>query len=216
MAHPYWPLFDLEVRTPRLTLRYVDDGLGCELVRLALRGVHDPGYMPFSVPWTDVPSPEFEREALRFYWRSRATTAADSWNILFAVLLDGEVIGSSNLGAESFPARRWFETGSWLGRDFQGQGIGTEMRVATLQFGFVALDALVAGTGAFADNGPSLSVTRKLGYVANGIEHHERRGELAEIHKYRMSRDHFMSEIRRDDVEIVGDEAAREILGVSR
>ena len=25
MAHDHWPLFDLEVRTPRLTLRYLDD-----------------------------------------------------------------------------------------------------------------------------------------------------------------------------------------------
>ena len=25
MPHPHWPLFDVEVRTPRLTLRYADD-----------------------------------------------------------------------------------------------------------------------------------------------------------------------------------------------
>jgi hypothetical protein len=27
MAHPYWPLFDIEVQTPRLTLRVVTDGV---------------------------------------------------------------------------------------------------------------------------------------------------------------------------------------------
>jgi hypothetical protein len=40
--------------TPRLELRYVDDELGAELAELATQGIHDPGFMPFSVPWTDA------------------------------------------------------------------------------------------------------------------------------------------------------------------
>ena len=30
MTHPYWPLFDLEVRTPRLTMRAITDELAVE------------------------------------------------------------------------------------------------------------------------------------------------------------------------------------------
>ena len=40
MAHPYWPLFDLVVRTPRLVLRYVDDALAVDLATLAASGIH--------------------------------------------------------------------------------------------------------------------------------------------------------------------------------
>ena len=213
MTHPYWPLFDLEVRTPRLTLRVLDDDLERRLVDLASRGVHDPGYMPFSVPWTDLEPPEFGRSSLEFYWRSRIVRP-ESWNIQLAVLVDEEVVGSSGLGAEGFPVTRWFTTGSWLGRAFHGQGLGTELRIATLHLGFVGFDAATAATGAFADNAPSLGVTRKLGYTENGIEHGERRDELVVIEKYRMARDHFETHVRRDDIELVGVEPVRELLGI--
>lgn len=216
MAHPYWPLFDLEVRTPRLTLRYIDDELGVELAALAARGIHDPGFMPFGVPWTDEPSPAMERQAIQFYWRTRASCGPESWNVQFAVLVDDEVVGSTGLEAQQFPALRTFETGSWLGRAYQGQGLGTEMRVATLHVGFVALDALVATTGAFADNAPSLGVTSKLAYEPNGTGVQVRRGERTEILRFQMRRQHFLDELRRDDVEIAGDEPVRELLGVSR
>ena len=35
MTHPYWPLFDLVVRTPRLELRPPDDSMLVELARCA-------------------------------------------------------------------------------------------------------------------------------------------------------------------------------------
>jgi RimJ/RimL family protein N-acetyltransferase len=215
MTHPYWPLFDVEVRTPRIVLRYLDDELEARLIDVASDGVHAPDYMPFTVPWTDLERPEFERKALDFYWRNRAVTP-ESWNILFAVIADGDVVGSTNLGAQGFPVKRWFDTGSWLGLPFHGQGLGKELRVATLHLGFLAFDALVAGTAAFVDNSPSLGVTRSLGYEPNGIEHNVRRGELVVTDRFRMSRDHFIDQIRRDDIEIVGDESVRELLGIAR
>ena len=39
MAHPYWPLFDLQVRTPRLELRYPDDELAFGLIDVSLKVV---------------------------------------------------------------------------------------------------------------------------------------------------------------------------------
>jgi RimJ/RimL family protein N-acetyltransferase len=120
------------------------------------------------------------------------------------------------VGPAAFPVNRWFETGSWLGSEFQGRGLGTEMRAATLHFGFLGLDALMAGTGAFSDNAPSLGVTHKLGYEPNGIAHHTRLGELGETHNYRMSREHFLDSVRRDDIDITGDKGTRELLGLTR
>ncbi len=216
MGHPHWPLFDLEVHTPRLTLRYIDDELGVALVDLAARGIHDPEFMPFAMPWTDAAPEEFGRNSFQYWWRCRAETTVDSWNINLAVIEDGQVVGATGLGGREFPVKRWFETGSWLGRRHQGRGLGTELRIATLQLGFLGFDGETAGTGAFFDNGPSLGVTHKLGYEPNGLEHNVRRGESAVTLRYRMDRSHFVDNVARDDITISGDRDARRLLGIER
>jgi RimJ/RimL family protein N-acetyltransferase len=213
MGHPYWPLFDLEVHTPRLTLRYIDDALGVELAGVAARGVHDPSWTPFMTPWTDHGSPDLERNAFRFWWRSRAESTPEKWNINLAVIADGTVVGASGLMAEHFGVLRSFETGSWLGREFQGRGLGRELREATLHLGFAGLDAAFATTGAFADNAPSLAITRALGYEAEGHRRVVRRGEVGEILGFRMSRHHWET-IRRDDITVAGIDGARHLLAI--
>ncbi|MBA3655396.1 MAG: GNAT family N-acetyltransferase, partial [Actinobacteria bacterium] len=64
----YWPLFRLRVVTPRLELRYPDDDDIAALAELAAKGVHDPDFMPFQIAWTDVPSPQQERNTLQHFW----------------------------------------------------------------------------------------------------------------------------------------------------
>lgn len=92
MPHP-WPLFDLKVRTPRLELRVPTDDDLLALLDVASAGVHDPEVMPFGVPWTDVPSPEFERSFLGFFWNARASWTTMSWRLPLAVVRDGLPIG---------------------------------------------------------------------------------------------------------------------------
>lgn len=216
MSHPYWPLFDLEVRTPRLTLRYIDDALACDLAALAAEGIHDPGWMPFASPWSNASSPDLERKALQFFWRCRADTSPESWNINFAVLADDTVVGTSGLSSTDFGRMRQFETGSWLGRAYQGKGIGKEMRLATLTLGFTGFGAEFATTGAWHDNGPSLGVTRSLGYTESGSRRALRNDEAPDrLIGFEMSRTHFDGHVRRDDVELVGVEAVRELLGLA-
>lgn len=215
MTHPYWPLFDVEVRTPRITMRYLDDQLAVELAALAARGVHEPDQMPFAYPWTDAASPDLERNALRFYWRCRAETAADSWHLIFAVLADGAVVGTTSLIAADFPITRSFETGSWVGRSLQGRGLGTELRVATLHLGFLGLHAQQATTNAYADNVASLAVTRKLGYEPNGTQRRPRRDAVAETMGFRMDRAWFVEHVRREDVEISGAARACDLLAIT-
>lgn len=214
MPHPYWPLFDLEVRTPRLTLRYIDDELAIELASLAARGIHDPSWTPFLHPWTDVPSPDMERNAFRFWWGRRAATRVDDWSIECAALVAGRVVGASGVMAEQFGVLRCVETGSWLGREFQGRGLGREMREASLHLGFAGLGAEFATTGAFSDNGPSLGVTRSLGYEYVGTRRVVRRGSPADLIGYRMDRSHWQT-IRRDDIELVGIDGVRNFLGIA-
>jgi RimJ/RimL family protein N-acetyltransferase len=214
MTHPVWPLFDLRVRTPKLELCYIDDELATELSLLAARGIHDPGFMPFMLPWTDEPSPRLERSAMQWYWKARAETSPDRWHLTLAAIVDGVAIGTTSLDAIQFATVREFESGSWLGRDYQGRGLGKEMREATLHLGFEGLGAEYATTSAWHDNGPSLGVTRSLGYSEQGCRRAERRGEAAESLQFRMDRADWHQRLRRDDIVIEGLAPALPLLGL--
>ena len=118
-----------------------------------------------------------------------------------AVIVDGVTVGLTDLLATDFPRLHGVATGSWLGREFQGHGIGKEMRIATLTLGFDGLGADYATTGAFHDNEASKGVTTSLGYEPTGWRDTLRRDERDRILEYRMSREHWLT-IRRDDITI--------------
>ncbi len=212
MTHPTWPLFDLRVVTPRLELRYVDDEAGTALALLATKGIHDPAFMPFGVPWTDAPSPEMERNAMQYYWRTRVETRPEHWDIPLAVLEGGRLVGTTSLLADHFATLRQFETGSWLGREFQGRGIGKEMRQAALHLGFAGLGATLATTAAWHDNDASLGVTRSLGYVEAGTQRRLRRTEMGTSHQFHLTRDDWEARLRRDDITLHGVDACLPLL----
>lgn len=215
MSTAIWPLFGLRVITPRLELRYVDDDLGAQLADLAAQGIHDPAFMPFSIEWTDAPADRLRPNTMQHYWRCRAETTPTHWHLPFATIVDGEVVGTTSLGADDFPTLRTFESGSWLGRAHQGRGIGREMREATLHLGFAGFAAACATTSAFDDNGPSLGVTRSLGYEPNGTEPKVRRGQVATSLRLQMERDDWQARLRRDDITIIGLEPCRDMLGLA-
>ncbi len=213
MTSRLWPLFDLEVRTPRVTLTYPSDSHLTDLAELAADGIHPPEVMPFGVPWTDVASPQQERNSLQHHWLNRAQWSADHWNLAFATIVDGVVVGSQGALADRFPLLRQVETGSWLGRTHQGKGIGTEMRAAILHFLFEGLGAHRALSAAFADNPTSAAVSRKLGYADAGAEWVERRpGEVAVKQRFVLTREAW-APTRRDDIEIIGLDNCRALFG---
>jgi RimJ/RimL family protein N-acetyltransferase len=92
------------------------------------------------------------------------------------------------MGATDFAVVREVGTGSWLGRQYQGQGIGTRMRAAVLALAFDGLGAQFATSGAFALNLASLRVSRKLGYADDGIERLMVRGEPHETRRLRLDK----------------------------
>jgi RimJ/RimL family protein N-acetyltransferase len=199
MGHPYWPLFDLRVRTPRLELRLVDDDLAVELAGVLGGGVHDPATMPFTIPFTDQPSPRLERSALQHWWRARWEWAREKWDLSLAVICDGQAVGTQGLHAENFATLRTVSTGSWLGQPHQGKGIGKEMRAAVLHLAFEGLEAVVAYSGAYEDNAASLGVSRALGYEANGDVIAMRRDAPGRLINLKLPRERWQ---RRDDITI--------------
>lgn len=174
-----WPLRNLVLRTQRLELRPDDDYGLQQLVEVARAGVHPPEYMPFAKPWTDAPDTDLGIGMLQYFWSQRAGLRPDDWHLHFLVRLDGKVIGEQGVTARNFAITREVSTGSWLGRQFQGHGYGTEMRAAVLGFAFDHLGAVQARSSAFADNQASLRVSRALGYVDDGTMRDSRRGEPA-------------------------------------
>ena len=212
-AHP-WPLFDLRIRTERLELRLPTEDQLVQMLWLARSGIHDPNEMPFGFAWTDQPSPFFERSFLQYHWSTRASFAAGKWSLDLGVWsVDGTLMGTQGIGAENFPILRTVATGSWLAREFQGQGIGKEMRSAVLAFAFDHLDAAWATSGAFVDNPASAAVSRALGYEEDGLDVLAPRGEAKELVRYRISRDQWYAR-ERPPVEVSGLERSWDMFGV--
>lgn len=212
MSHVHWPLVDVVVRSPRLEVRYPDDELLFELATLATEGVHDPSSMPFLHPWTRAGSPELERSALRHWWSHRASWSSERWTFTGVVMVDGSAVGTQTVQADHFAVTRAVSTGSWLGRAFQGRGIGKEMRTAVLHLAFAGPGAEVAYSGAFEDNLASLGVSRSLGYVENGDRVHDREGEVAREIGLKLERADWERR-RRHDIEIQGLDGCLEWFG---
>ena len=188
-----WPLFGLEIETPRLLLRPVRDEDLPGLAQAALDGIHDPLRTPFSSPWTDADPADLPRNLAEYQWGLRTRVSPGHWTIAFAVHFEGRVVGAQDLLAHDFAHRRTVDTGSWLTASAQGRGVGTEMRAALLQFAFDALGAEWAESGAATWNEASLTVSRKLGYERNGVTRvSPRPGEPTDEQRLRLAKESFV------------------------
>jgi RimJ/RimL family protein N-acetyltransferase len=178
----------LRLRTPALELRWPSlDDLGA-LAELAALGVHDPAVQPFMVAWTDASPDERALSTLQYHWSRWASWKPSDWVLELVVVRDGAVVGTQGIGGRDFALLREVSTGSWLGRHYQGRGIGTEMRAAVLHLAFEGLQAEHAVSGAFEDNAASLAVSRKLGYRDDGIEWHAVRDRPVLMRRLRLTR----------------------------
>lgn len=207
-----WPPYQLRITEGDLELRIIRDEDLPELLALAQAGVHDPGFMPFSHPWTDADPGDLPAEFLRYHWSSRARFTPERFTLDFAVRRAGEIVGTQAISTESYAVTRTGETGSWLGRRFHGQGIGTRMRSAVCAFVFDHLDATEITSAAFVDNPSSLGVSRKVGYVPNGIKRVVRRGSAAANQQLALTLDTF---IRGEPITVSGADALRSFVGLN-
>ncbi|MEA2630376.1 MAG: hypothetical protein QOE66_595 [Chloroflexota bacterium] len=207
-----WPLFGLRLRSERLVQRLPTDDDLVRLFGLAKAGIHPPREMPFGVAWSTLPSPGFERGFMQHHWLRRATWTPDDWWLNLLVERGGAPIGSQTIHASRFAVLRTVDTGSWLGRAFQGQGYGTEMRAAVVGFAFDGLGARAAQTEAFIDNAASNGVSRSLGYAENGRGSLAPEGVARETQRFRMTAQDWRSR-RRPSLAIEGLDRCREMFG---
>lgn len=203
MLTDHWPLLGLRLNTARVELRLPRDDELAQLADLAADGIHAPDRMPFSVPWTDLPPAERARSVVRHHWLRLGDWHPDNWSLNLAVFENGQVVGLQTVAARDFAAVGEVRSGSWLGREHHGRGIGTEMRAAVLHLAFACLDATEAVSGAFTDNPASFRVSGKLGYQPDGLERLSVRGRHATIRRLRLSRERWQAH-RATTVSVTG------------
>jgi RimJ/RimL family protein N-acetyltransferase len=155
------------------------------------------------VAWTDVPPAERARSVLQFQLSQWGGWSPADWSLNLVAELGGVIVGTQGVSGRDFAVLREVHTGSWLGQRYQGQGLGTEMRSAVLHLGFAGLGAEFAVSDAFTDNLASLGVSRKLGYLPDGIRRQGIRGRPATIQLLRLDRAGWQAH-RQVPVEITG------------
>ncbi|RFS85152.1 N-acetyltransferase [Actinomadura spongiicola] len=184
----HFPLLGLRLNTPRLELRLPSPDELAALAELAAEGIHDPGTMPFAVPWTDQPSADVARSVVQHHWFQLGTWDPRDWTLNLTVFHDGVPVGVQSVNARDLAITREVGTGSWLGRRHQGRGIGTEMRAAVLHLAFTGLGAEDATSAAFEENLASQAVSRKLGYRSDGLHRRVVRGGRVTDSRLRLGR----------------------------
>ena len=205
-----WPPYGVSLIENDLKMTVITDEDIPGLVHLALGGIHEPDRMPFATPWTAAEPDMLPGNMVRFYSSVRANFTPENFDLLFAVRIGGELVGTQGLHTSDFAVTRTGETGSWLGRAFQGRGIGTRMRRAICAFAFDYLGAVELTSSAFLDNPASLAVSTKLGYRPNGLVRMVRgEGEVVVNQRLVLTPDTF---VRRQPIEVTGAEELRTFL----
>lgn len=211
-----WPLFGLRVSTPRLVLRVPSEGELLTLAERAAGRVLPAEERTFMGPWTQLPSPEFERSFMQFHWGTRASWTADAWLLELGVYPHGELEATGMVGLHGthFPRQRSMITGSWLLPEWRGRRLGVEARAAALHLAFTGLGAREARSSAHPDNAPSHAVSRSLGYRPDGTEPFPAGGEEAvTMTRLLLTREQWLTQ-RREDITITGLDDCRELFGL--
>ena len=212
MGNHYWPMFDLSLTTPDLFLRHLRE---TDLASLAAILPDDAEQDPAS---TSYPGLDGDRNrgviVHQDYWRARGTWRPESWALSFGVFRDGELVGFQGLEGDDFARLRTVDSSSFLVRAARGQGLGKQMRAAVLGLAFGGLGARFAITSAWTDNHASLSVSRALGYVDNGLSSHRRGETEGEMAHLRLTRDEWLRSGWGDRVAVAGVEECLPFFGL--
>ena len=212
MSHPHWPLFDLRLTTPDLTLRPMTEA---DLVTVAEILPDDVDLDPAATTY-ELADARRNRAVItsQSYWKAFGTWSPQAWRLNFLVHAGTELIGAQELEGNDFLTLRTVDTASFLVPDARGRGWGKQMRAAVLALAFDAMDAEAAITSAYQDNVASLGVSRSLGYRSNG-ESFLARGEGVDVLVHlRMTRAEWLASPLGQDVRVSEFDPCRPFFGL--
>ena len=200
MAHPGWPFSRLSIVGPRLTLCGITDEHFHGLFAAMHQGVHPEGTESLSFPPSALTGSELEVFAKDTWLKNSQHWSISRWWLDFSVFMNTEPnvpIGMQALSASDFLKHRQVTTASWLTKNFQSQGLGTEMRRMILDFAFLELGATSAISEAFPENLASARVPISLGYEPLGTEVITTpSGETVQLDRFRVDRESWLSSSR--------------------
>lgn len=207
-----FPPFGLLISTSRVALRPITDEVLADLIQVAQQGIHDRGVMPFFYPWTEASGEELAVGLAQYHWALRAGWNRECWTLDLAIEYEGEIVGIQGISSDNYLATRTCTTGSWIGMKYQGQRIGTRSRQAICAFCFDHLDAEWVVSEAYEDNSQSLAVSRRVGYVSNGVRRRLRGSEDSQLSREMvLTADRFN---RGDPITVSGISAFRKFVGL--
>lgn len=196
-----------------IELRAVDALSAPALADVARGNIHLDTYMPFGSPWSEGGPEERAQRLSEWYSRRIAESTSARWSMIFAVVVDGATVGSTNLYADRFPESRAVSTGSWLLAEQQGRGIGRRMRRMLLHFAFEHLHAEFATSEAWEDNWPSRRVNEGAGYQQTGLHLAERRTRMVQMIEYTITAERWATSLDvHVPIEIHADDDLRTLL----
>jgi RimJ/RimL family protein N-acetyltransferase len=214
-----WPLLGLSAVHRDLLLREATDDDVVALAGVVEEGLVEPGeehFMPRLLLGRAATLEERFASFLRYHRERRVATAPDKWDLAFAVVLDGKVVGCQAVHTTNFPVLGEVHTGSYLARQVQGRGVGTRMRAMVLDLAFGHFGAQWATSGYVEGNERSRRISERLGYEVDGIELLAGGGRAVESHRLRLSRNSWSANRPSwlDQVSFAGVEAAAACLGI--
>ncbi len=193
-----WPFFDLRLTYRNVVVRAVTDA---DLPRLMAIHPADAEQNPAALrfDWLDSDS-DRRRLFLQGVWANRGQWSPSSWCLDLVVEVDDEVVGVQSLEGEDFPLLRTVDSASWLSSSARGRGTATAMRTAILALAFGSLGAVAAVSSAEPANVASMAVSRRLGYVANGVSRINSPHGVVELEHLRLTSERWLAERHRVDV----------------
>ncbi len=184
-----WPLFGVSLSIGDVALRPVTDADLPAIDVLFPEDVEqDPGWQHFA----GLSAQQNRRRLLvQQIWHHRGSWSPSSWCLDLAVEVSGELVGMQALEADDFAKLRTVDSSSWLAVHARGRGTAVAMRTAILGLAFDHLGAVAAITSARVDNAPSLAVSRRLGYLDNGVSLTDSPTGVVQLQHLRLTRENW-------------------------
>lgn len=160
-----WPGKGTLITERNVSLAWIDDEILGQLAVLAGEGIFPRPYPSYAFPWAQGDAETVRKNVIEYQRGVRTTCGPEKWRLEQAVIVDKQPVGVVGIGAEDWQDRKVGVSGSWLGRRYQGRGIGSTAAVALLRVFFERLGGEEARRIVYPENTASLRVGEKLGYT---------------------------------------------------